>query len=247
MADQSTTDTGNVSEALITDQTTLEEALQDVTPAETETSDDITSEPQKEEAEEKQEKEELLLGKYKSVDDLKSGYNSLRDQHRKATEQLKELKQQLEGREIEKLKGASYDEQLDYLLNEIKAVKEFKETLTSQLQGQSEEIAVQQDLASIDDFIASNPVLKSTPSLAKQFRKVATHPDMQEYTLDSIYNVEIDPLVKELQGTKITTRERKVLSSKPAQVTNNFADVSKMSKSEYEKYRQEIFKTSGIK
>jgi hypothetical protein len=70
---------------------------------------------------------------------------------------------------------------------------------------------------------------------------------MRDYSLESIFDARFKPKLEKLSGTKITTKERKVLSSKPIQEVNNFQDVSKMGKAEYEKHRQDIFKGVGIK
>ena len=230
----------------ITNQETLDKALQ-AEPVTAEAETEAVKEGTK--AEDKPElskKDDLILGKYKTLDDFKDAYANLQARSTKAEQALKELKKQMEGKTREEIKGLDYDKQFEFLLNKIQELEDFKAGIAERMEAETAQSVAQTEEQAIDAFIAKNPLLKET-DLDEEFRLIATHPSMQEFTLDSIYNVRIAPKLEKLMGTKITTKERKLLGSTTKPEPAKFEDVSKMTPAEYEKNRQKILAEAGIK
>ena len=191
-------------------------------------------------------KKELILGKYKSVDDLSSAYTSLQSQYTKTQQEIKELKKTMDGKSREEIKTLDYDKQLDLLLNELQELKEFKSNILESIEKESESVAIQSEEQAINDFIEKNPLLKES-GLDDEFRLIATHPSLKDYTLDSIYSVRILPKIEKLMGKKITVKERKLVGGTTVQEPKTFNDVSTLSADDYEKHRAEILAGAGIK
>lgn len=189
---------------------------------------------------------ELIFGKYKSLEAAQEAFGSIQARATKAEQAYKELKKQVEGKTKDELKAMDYDGQLAYITDAIQDYKTFKEELLGKLEAEQGIDSAKSDADSIDSFVSKHPLLAET-GLDEEFKLIATHPAMQEYTLDSIYEVRIKPKLERLMGTKITTKERKLVGTTAKPEPNKFADVSKMTPSEYEKHRKSILAEAGIK
>jgi hypothetical protein len=217
----------------IQDQETLETALQEpVQAAEVE-------EPPKEELQ----KNDKVFGKYNSLDDAQKAFSNIQARATKAEQQLKELQKTMASKTTEEIKSMDYEKQIEFLLGKINDYEDFKSDLIGKLSEAEAESIQANETQAISDFVSKNPLLRET-GLDEEFVLIATHPSMQEYTLESIYNSRIKPKLEKLMGTKISVKERKLVgTSKPEE---KFVDVSKMTPKEYEKHRQSILSSAGI-
>lgn len=208
------------------------------TAAEETTNEPVATETESEGLEKKE--PELIFGKYKSIEDAQEAFGHIQARATKAEQSLKDLKKEMRGKTQEEIKALDYDKQLEYLIGKV---QEYEDKMAEMSEGAEEEQA--NDSQEIKNFISKNPLLKET-GLDEEFELIATHPSMQEYTLQSIFEVRMKPKLEKLMGTKITTKERKLTgsSSKPEP---QFTDVSKMSTADYEKDRAKIMAAAGIK
>jgi hypothetical protein len=206
------------------------------------TNEPVATETESEALEKKE--PELIFGKYKSIEDAQEAFGHIQARATKAEQSLKDLKKEMRGKTREEIKALDYDKQLEYLINKVQEYEDKMSEMSSEIEGESQDSS-QGDAKQIKTFISKHPLLAET-GLDEEFELIATHPSMQEYTLESIYEVRIKPKLEKLMGTKITTKERKLVgsSSKPEP---EFKDVSKMSNQEYEKHRSKIMATAGIK
>lgn len=203
------------------------------------TNEPVATETESEALEKKE--PELIFGKYKSIEDAQEAFGHIQARATKAEQSLKDLKKEMRGKTREEIKALDYDKQLEYLIGKV---QEYEDKMAEMTEG-AEEAKASGDAQEIKSFISKHPLLKET-GLDEEFELIATHPSMQEYTLQSIFEVRMKPKLEKLMGTKITTKERKLVgsSSKPEP---EFKDVSKMSNQEYEKHRSKIMATAGIK
>ncbi len=188
---------------------------------------------------------ELIFGKYETLEAAQEAYGNIQARATKAEQAYKELKKELEGKSREEIKSLDYDKQLDYLVEKLHEAQDKLREFEDWKSSESQSAALESDAVAIKSFITKHPLLVET-GLDEEFRLIATHPTMQDYTLESIYEARIRPKLEKLMGTKITTKERKLVGSS-AKTGPDFKDVSSMSLAEYEKYRREIHASAGIK
>lgn len=227
-------------EALINDQATLEAALAINEPIE---GDEQPVEEAK--TEEPKEEPKKLLGKYNSAEDLAEAYKSLQAEFTKRNEELKTLKTVQKQKELEGIKSLGYDEQMDFLLNEIQRLKDDQESQSQKLVEVSQEAIIDQDRKALESFISSKPELVET-NMDDIFRELATSPTYAEYTFDSIYESKFKPKLDKLMGTKVKVKERP-LKGQAKTVDKSFDNVGGLSRVDYEKNRLQILREAGIK
>lgn len=248
MADHDNTSVGaTVETPEITNQETLEQALR-LEPVQAESKEEEVQKEEEEEVQLRPKDNAKIFGKYNSIEDAQKAYSSIQARATKAEQALKDMQKTLSQKSAEELKTKGYDEQVSYLLEQIQDLKSFKDEILNNIQSPEESEEPQSfvsDEEEINSFIAKNPLLAET-EFGEEFKLIATHPSMSSYTLDSIY-AKLKPKIEKNMGTKISVKERKLTSAKPEPTTDKFADVSNMSDAEYEKYKAEIFKGSGIK
>lgn len=193
-----------------------------------------------EEAEESAEspKSEKIFGKYQNLEEAKKGYAHLTDRARRAEQELKALKAQQESKKYDDLGSLTYDEQVKFLADKLKEQEAFRAKLEEDMEAQSYEIQIAEDRKALEQFISKNPIL-SEIGLDEEFRLIATHPDMQEYTFDSIFEKKLKPKIEKIMGTKITVREKPLKGGNVPTPKKSIAD---MSLAEYEANRAEILK-----
>jgi hypothetical protein len=223
-------------EAPITDQETLEAALNN---------EPVNAEDTAEQAEETEAPKEKLLGKYESPEALAEAYKSLQSEFTKRNEELKSLREEQKKKEIEGLKTLGYDEQVEYLVNEQMRLKEELEAQKQQYSQVSQEALIEQDKKALEAFIASKPELVET-GMDDIFRELATNPLLSQYTFDSIYDSKLKPKLEKLMGTKIRVKERPIKGQSKAP-ERSFDDVGQMSNAEYEKNRLQILREAGVR
>jgi hypothetical protein len=224
-------------ETLVSNQETLEAALAEPIEAEVaaNTEEVKTVEPEP----------KMYLGKYKSPDDLAEAYRSLQSEFTKRNEELKTIRANAKKQEVENLKSLGYDEQVQYLVDEIQRLKDQQEEQTQQVQLSSQEAQINQDKQSLEAFIASKPELIET-GMDDIFRELALSPNYAEYTFDSIFDSRLKPKLEKLMGTKVSVRERP-LKGQTKSPEKSYENVGSISKSEYEKNRIQIMREAGIK
>lgn len=182
-------------------------------------------------------KEFNFLGKYSSEEEAHKAFAAVQERARKAEEQLKEMKTEMSAREIQEFNKMDYEQQMNFLLKRNKEQEEALSQVLSVISTQAQ----QSDEQGIGKFIQSQPLLSET-GLENEFKLLATHPDLKEYTLDSIFNTLLKPKIEKIMGTKIRIKEKRI-STDTETAQQDFADVSKMPMDEYEKHRVEILKS----
>lgn len=200
----------------------------------------ITSEESTSEADstESQPKSEKIFGKYQTLEEAKKGYAHLTDRARRAEQELKALKAQQESKKYDDLGSLTYDEQVKFLADKLKEQEAFKAKLEEEMEAQSYEIQIAEDRKALEKFIAKNPILTDI-GLDEEFRLIATHPDMVEFTFESIFEKKLKPKIEKIMGTKITVREKPLkggINPSPRK------SIDEMSLEEYEANRAEILK-----
>lgn len=229
----------------ITNQETLEAAF-NAEPVKAEVEQDKAAKKTPEVKQELEKKETgKIFGKYNSLEDAQEAYANIQARATRAEQALKELEARAATKTADELKAMDYDSQIQYLLGKVQDYDIFKAELASKMAESQQMSQAEQDKATIAEFVSKNPLLKET-GLDEEFELIATHPSMQEYTLESIYNVKMKPKLEKLMGTKLSVKERKLTSTTQPPETNTFPDVSKMSAAEYEKHRAQILGSAGI-
>lgn len=217
----------------ITDQNTLEEALKPTEPVE-----EVQEEAPKVEEPKK------FLGKYKSEEDAQKAFANIQERARKAEEQLKVFKTEMSAKQKEEFSKMDYEKQMEFLLERNKEQEEKLNSIYSALNEQASQSGEQE----LDKFIAAEPLIKGT-GLENEFRLLATHPELEGYTLESIFNTMLKPKVEKIMGTKIKVKERKILSDDNTPQADKYSpeNVAKMSPAEYEKNRENILRANGVR
>lgn len=177
-----------------------------------------------------------IFGKYQSLEDAKKGYANLTERARKAEEELKRLKSLEESKKFDELGNLPYDDQVKFLAEKLKEQEEFRRKLEEEMAEQSQEIQLVEDRKALETFISQNPILVET-GLDEEFRLIATHPDMQEFTFESIYAKKLKPKLDKLMGTKLTVREKSLKGDVSIQKQKS---IGEMSMAEYEANREKI-------
>lgn len=231
-----TTDNTAQSEAPITDQDTLNQALN--APVETE-------QPKSEVIETKQEAEKrLYLNKYQTPEELEKAYTNIQARATKAEQRLKELEQEAKKAKLEGLKSLGYDEQMQYLVDQMAEIQARNDELQGLLHQSAEEATAQSDAQQMEEFIKSKPELVET-GMDEIFRELARNPAYSQYTFESIFDAKIKPSISKLMGTKVSVRERP-LAGQTEKVPARTKDISQMSKAEYEQERLKLLREAGI-
>lgn len=232
----------------IVDQETLDQALSQDEPAEEveESTEEANTEQLEEKPEQLEEKsEKLYMGKYRTEADMENAFKSIQAEYTKTSQELKQLRQEQKTKELESVKSLGYDEQMEVLLNRIQELEAQQGEQSTQYSELQEIAAMEQDAIELENFIKTRPELVET-GMDDIFRTLAQHPDLRNYTFESIYNAKMKPKLEKLMGTKIKVKERPLhgQTKAPSKPTT---DVSAMSPSEYEKHRATILQEAGIK
>lgn len=225
-------DNTDKAEAPITDQDTLNEALAPV-------------EEQQVETKQATEENKLLLGKYKSPEDLEKSYTHLQARATKAEQKLKELEAEAKKTKLEQLKSLDYDSQVQYLIERQQELEAQNEELRGVMSNATLEATAQSDAQAMESFISNTPELVET-GMDELFRELAANPNYSKYTFESIYESRFKPKIEKLMGTKITVKNRP-LKGKVDKLPEQPKRVSDMSMAEYEKERGKLLREAGIK
>ncbi len=222
----------------VQDQKTLEEAL---------TPEPVQADEEVPETKAETVEEYTFLSKYRSKEDAEKAFKNIQERATKAEQRLKEVQKEMSAKSMEEFKNMDYDAQIAFLL---KRDQEREEALNA-LHSTVAEQAQMSDSVAIDKFIKNDPLLKDT-GLADEFRLLATHPDMKEYSLDSIYKTVFKPKIDKLMGTKITIKEKKILKNsedKNIPQSEGFTQdaIARMSPSAYEANREKILQSMGVR
>lgn len=232
----------------ITDQDTLDAALAELEPAEAEevVVEDETTEDQvnTDEGLEKKPEPQKFMGKYNSQSDFENAFKSLQAEYTQTSQKLKEYEKRMKEKELEDVKSLDYDQQMSVLLNRIQELEAQQQGQLSQFDQLSQAAAMESDQQQLEEFIKKTPELVET-GMDDLFRTIAQHPDMQQYTFDSIYTAKFKPKLDKLMGTRIKVKERPLKGSSKA--PEQPKDLQAMSLKEYEKNREQILKDAGIK
>lgn len=232
------------SDTAITDQNTLDEALKHTEPVEEVEGSTEETESQKPSLEKKEETDEFtFLNKYKSKEQAEKAFRSMQELARKNAERIKELEKEKEQQALKDFKSMDYDQQIEFLVKDAQQNKEALKKLESVLVEQAQE----SDQVQLEKFIQSEPLIAET-GLENQFRLLATHPELQQYSFESIFKTMLKPDIEKIMGKKITVKERKILSDTVAPQVDEFSpdSIARMSPQEYAKNREKILKASGV-
>jgi len=191
--------------------------------------------------------DQLILGKYKTVEDLEAAYKNIQSRATKAEQELKKFQKEKDSSQYDKVKQLDWEQQAEFYASKLKELEEWKSQFEESAQNKLAEQALASDEETMEKFISSNPILVET-GMDEAFRLVATHPSMQEYSFDSIFDVKFKPKIEKLMGTKVTVKQKPLVGKKQTATSDNgFGDVSTMSNAQYEKNREKILAEAGIK
>lgn len=178
-----------------------------------------------------------ILGQFDDEEQAEKAWNKLRSKHSSAINENKALKKELEElrkkSEESSLESMSEEEKFKFLLNKIDS----KKTPDEDGDDEGDEGFTEDD---VQDFIGSRPELSG--AAGKVFKQLAdANP---EYTLESIYETLMKPLIEDLGGKKIrAVRKPRVEAplSFDAENFQNLLDRAKKDPAFYEKHKDKIF------
>lgn len=228
----------------INDQNTLEQALAHEPVEETaETTEEAELQPKAKE--EKSELPEPILGKYRTREDAEKAFAAIQATATKAQQELADLRREKQAAKFDKFKDLEYadKEAMQFTFDKIKELEDFRDNMLLALQESQQQQVVDSSLQEVEHFIEGNELLRES-GLDEEFKLIATHPSMQEFTLESIYESRIRPKIEKLMGKKIRVTERGVSESTAPERTKSLDD---MSMDEYEANRNKLLQGAGIK
>jgi len=228
----------------INDQNTLDQALANEPVTETIEPTEETELQPKVKAE-KSELPEPILGKYRTREDAEKAFTEIQATATKAQQELAELRREKQAAKFDQFKDLEYadKEAMNFTFQKIQELEDFRDNMLAALQESQQQQVVDSSLNEVENFIEGNELLRES-GLDEEFKLIATHPSMQEYTLESIYESRIRPKIEKLMGKKIRVTERGVSNSTAPERSKN---LDEMSMEEYEASRTKLLQGAGIK
>lgn len=193
-----------------------------------------------------------IADKYSNIDSFVKGYKSLQEGYRQTATELNQLKAALKEIELrshkEKLESMTDSEKLEWL------TKQHFDNSNKPVDNVVDQINfLPNDDPEVESFIASNKELEDY-GLSDLFRTLANSEKFKNYTVESIYNVHLKPMINRIAGTKVTETRRPISPALDANKTgiDGVTDAASfntwlqsLSNEEYSANTEKIFKLAN--
>jgi len=148
-----------------------------------------------------------IADKYSNIDGFVKGYKSLQEGYRQTATELSQLKAALKEIELksnkEKLDAMTDSEKLEWL------TKQYFDNSRPVENSESQVNFMPTEDPEVESFIASNKELEDY-GLSDLFRELANSEKFKNFTVESIYNIHLKPMINRIAGTKVTETRRPI-------------------------------------
>lgn len=184
---------------------------------------------------------QLIFGKYKSIDDAEKAFKSMQTEAQRNALKLREIESKKQSEDFDSL---DFEGQVKSLRSELAELRAFKQAIEDSYVDQYNKSQIDSDMRSIEDFGKANPYIADNQIAMEMWKAMATHPDYKEVVLEDLFEKRFKPLIEGYMGKKIRVKENRVMGKGGQQ--SDFTDVSGMSLEDFQKNEREIMRAAGI-